>query len=208
MTIAPTAPATMVVVEHGDLPTATRPRGRPRSADIDAALLTATLDLAAEVGISKLSMDELAERAGVSKGAIYRRWSSKEELVIDALRSAMRPLDEVDTGTLRSDLVLYLGELAERFREGRMNDVLPHLIEVACHDDTIRSSLDDYVQYRRTPLRAIFDRAVARGELGDVDIEALIDVVIGAFVYRRLLTNSEIGDAYIQRLLAVVLPEL
>jgi AcrR family transcriptional regulator len=200
-------PTTMVGVQPGERPCEPRRRGRPRSAGIDAALLTATLDLAAEVGISRLSMDELAERAGVSKGTIYRRWSSKEELVIDALRSAMRPLDDVDTGALRTDLELYLGELAGRFRVGQMNDVLPHLIEVACHDDAIRSSLDDYVQNRRQPLRVIFEHAVVRGELGgDVDIETLIDVVIGPFVYRRLLTRSEIDDAYIERLLAIVLP--
>ena len=79
-------------------------------------MLAATLELAGEVGVSKMSMDDVAERAKVSKATIYRRWSSKEQLVLDALRSAMSPLDDVDTGSLRGDLELYLSELAQRFQ--------------------------------------------------------------------------------------------
>ena len=183
-------------------------RGRPRSAGVETAVLSSAIELAGEVGITKMSMDDLAERAGVSKATIYRRWSSKEELVLDALGSAMGPLDDVDTGSLRTDLDLYLGELVQRFEEGRLSDVLPHLIEVACHDDKIRSSLDDYVQFRRRPLRAIFEHAVARGELAvSVDLDVLIDAVIGPFVYRRLLSSGPIDEVFVDRLLGIVLPD-
>jgi AcrR family transcriptional regulator len=182
-------------------------RGRPRSVGVDEAVLAAALEIAGEVGITKLSMDDLAERAGVSKATIYRRWSSKESLVIDALKSAMGPLDDVDTGSLRHDLDLYLGELVSRMEAGRMSDILPHLIEVACHDGNVRSSLDDYVQYRRRPLRAIFQHAIGRGELSaDTDLDVLIDAVISPFVYRRLLSNDTLDADFVDRLLAVVLP--
>ena len=141
-------------------------RGRPRSIEADQAILTATIDLASEVGITGMSMDDVAQRAGVSKATIYRRWCSKEALVLDALRSATLPFDDVDTGTLSGDLDLYVGELDPPFRNnGPMNDVLPHLIEVSCHDETIRSSLDDYIRVRRVPLRTILTRAIERGEL-------------------------------------------
>lgn len=182
-------------------------RGRPRSVEADESILAATLELAGQVGINGMSMDDLAARANVSKSTIYRRWSSKEQLVLDALRSAMGPLDDVDTGSLRDDLDLYLDELIQRFHEGRMTDVLPHLIEVACHDESIRSSLDDYIAHRRRPLRAIFEHAVARGDLPrDADLDLLIDAIIGPFVYRRLLSNDEIDRRFVERLLAVVLP--
>ena len=82
--------------------------GRPRSAGVDEALLDATLQLAGEVGINGMSMDDLAQRAGVSKATIYRRWPSKEALVLDALASAIRPFDLVDTGSVRGDLEMYL----------------------------------------------------------------------------------------------------
>ena len=181
-------------------------RGRPRSADADVAILDAALALAGEVGVRALSMDEIASRAGVSKATIYRRWSSKEELVLDALRSAIEPVDAVDNGSLGADLRQYLREMADRMTASR-GDVLPHLIEVACYDPSIRTSLDDWVRHRRAPLHAIIERAVGRGELpSDIDVDLLLDALIGPFVYRRLLTGGPIDATVVERLLALVLP--
>jgi AcrR family transcriptional regulator len=192
----------------GDGPETPR-RGRPRSVEADQAILAATLDLASEVGITGMSMDDVAQRAGVSKATIYRRWCSKEALVLDALRSAVLPFDDVDSGTLRGDLDVYVGELTRRFGPGPMNDVLPHLIEVSCHDETIRSSLDDYIRVRRVPIRTILTRAVERGELPpDTDIDVTIDTMIGAFVYRRLLSHDTIDEHFAARLRAIVFPSL
>ena len=182
-------------------------RGRPRSADADEAILAATLELAGEVGINGMSMDDLAERAGVSKTTIYRRWTSKEQLVLEALRSAMGPLDDVDTGSVRDDLRAYLIELGERLWQGRMSDVLPHLVEVACHDEALRSRLDDYVQFRRAPMLAILGRGLDRGELpADTDLDVLADVLIGPFIYRRLLTHAPLDETFVDRVLGVALP--
>jgi AcrR family transcriptional regulator len=181
-------------------------RGRPRSVDADEAILAATLELAGEVGINGMSMDDLAERAGVSKTTIYRRWTSKEQLVLDALHSAMGPLDDVDTGSLGDDLRAYLIELGERMWRGRMSDVLPHLIEVACHDDALRSRLDDYVQFRRAPMLEILRRGLERGQLpADTDVEVLTDVLLGPFIYRRLLTHAPLDATFVDRLLGVAL---
>ena len=186
-----------------------RKRGRPRSTELDSAVLTATLELAGQVGISKLSMDDVADRAKVSKATIYRRWPSKEQLVLDALRSALSPFADVDTGSLRGDLETYLGELAQRFKTGAMSDVLPHLIEVACHDAKVRSSLDDYTQIRRIPLRAILERGQARREVrSGTDLDALIDAVLGALTYRRLLSHQPIDKKFVKALLTIVLPDL
>jgi len=124
-------------------------RGRPRSVEVDEAVLAATVELAGEVGVSRLSMDDVAVRAKVSKATIYRRWASKEALVLDALRAAMVPIEEVDTGSLRGDVEHYVRELVSRFHSGKMRDVLPHLIGVATHDPNLRCSLDDYMQTRR-----------------------------------------------------------
>ena len=182
-------------------------RGRPRSEAVAARILEATLDLVREVGINALSMDELAGRAGVSKATIYRRWSSKETLVIAALRSVITPFDEIDTGSMRDDLGLYLGELADRFSSQSGLDILPHLLEVSAHDEAVRASLDEYVRNRRRPLTAIFERARDRGELDeDVDVAVMVDAVIGPFIYRRLLSHDPIDADFVGRLLAVVLP--
>ena len=184
-------------------------RGRPRSVEVDEAVLAATVELAGEFGVSRLSMDDVAVRAKVSKATIYRRWASKEALVLDALRNAMVPIEEVDTGSLRGDLEHYLGELVNRFHSGKMRDVLPHLIGVATHDANLRCSLDDYMQTRRVPLRLILDRGFERGELSaDTDLDVLIDVIIGPFIYRKLLTHSVIDNEFTDKVLDLVLPNV
>jgi AcrR family transcriptional regulator len=183
-------------------------RGRPRSKELDASILGATLELASEVGIHGMSMDDVAQRAGVSKASIYRRWPSKELLVIDALRSAMGPLDAVDTGDVGSDLRAILGDLVARFSsKERMNDVLPHLIEVSTHDPTLRVELEAFMQLRRKPLRASLERGVGRGEVSpDADLDTLIDALLGPIMYRRLLTGAIIDTEFIERLMALVVP--
>ena len=184
-------------------------RGRPRSAEVDEAVLLATVELAGEVGVSRLSMDDVAVRAKVSKATIYRRWASKEALVLDALRAAMVPIEDDDTGSLPGDLERYLSELVNRFHSGKMRDVLPHLIGVACHDANLRCSLDDYMQTRRGPLQSILERAQARGELAaEIDLDVLIDVILGPFAYRKLLARAPIDEEFVVKLLAIVLPNL
>jgi len=182
-------------------------RGRPRAEGLDEVLLDVTLELAGEVGIHGMSMDDLAQRAGVSKATIYRRWPSKERLVLDALNRAMRPFDLIDTGSLRGDLDDYLRELARRMATGKASDVLPDLIAASVRDENLRASLDEYIRYRRQPLHTILSRGIERGELAaDADVEVLIDVLIGPFVYRRLLSHDRLDDDFVARLLGAVLP--
>jgi AcrR family transcriptional regulator len=181
-------------------------RGRPRTEGADEAILTATLELAGEVGFGGMSMDVVAERAGVSKATIYRRWSSKEALVLAALRSAIGPLDDVDLGSVRADLEAYLGDLSERMNSGKMSDLLPHLIEVSVGDPQVRCSLDDYVAFRRRPLIDILERGVARGELrADAEVTVLVDALIGPIIYRKLLTRAELSTEFAQFLIDLVL---
>ncbi|WP_414589293.1 TetR/AcrR family transcriptional regulator [Scytonema sp. PCC 10023] len=69
--------------------TAKKPLGRPRSTQSHQAILQATLELLAEVGFERMSMNAIATRAGVGKPIIYRRYKSKEELVADAIESKL-----------------------------------------------------------------------------------------------------------------------
>lgn len=182
-------------------------RGRPRVEGLDQALLDVTLEFAGEVGLHGMSMDELAQRAGVSKATIYRRWPSKERLVLEALNQAMRPFDVIDTGSLRGDLDDYLGELARRMATGKASDVLPDLIAASVRDPNLRASLDEYIRHRRQPLQTILGRGLERGELAvDTDVEVVIDALIGPFVYRRLLSHDPLDAAFVERLLRTVLP--
>ena len=90
-------------------------------------------------------MDLLAQRAGVGKATIYRRWESKEALILDALRITETPIPVPDEGNLRDDLFAYPCR-RRGFTPVRGSDVLPHLIEASCYDEQLRASLDDYAR--------------------------------------------------------------
>jgi len=165
------------------------PRGRPRDAGADEAILAATIELLGDGGIARLSMDHVAKRAGVGKATIYRRWPSKEQLVVDAL-SSTPTLEVPDTGTVRGDLIAYAERLAE-IAAMPTTDVLPHLIEAAVYDERLRRSLNDYSRSRQRALRAILKRGYERGELVDEDDrEMIVDVLMGAFFYRRMVSGD------------------
>src|SRR5438067_12612598 len=91
-----------------DTPVAVRPstRGRPRDPLCDEAILKATIELVAEVGYDRTTLDAVATRAGVSKPTIYRRWpAGKDQLVAAAVASRrLEVSDEADTGSLRGHL--------------------------------------------------------------------------------------------------------
>jgi len=176
-------------------------RGRPRRADADAAIIGATIELLEEFGVAGLSMDILAQRAGVGKATIYRRWDSKEAVILHALRMSDTPIPTPDEGNLRDDLCAYLDAVVAHFRPGRGSDILPHLIEASCYDDALRASLDDHNRRRQATARTLLQRGIDRGELpADTDVDVLVDVLLGPFVYRRLVTGAPLDDDYTQRL--------
>jgi AcrR family transcriptional regulator len=185
--------------------TAPRRPGRPRELRCDEAILRATLDILGEGGIAGLSIDGVAARAGVGKATIYRRWSSKEALVLEALSSDTEPIAVPDTGNLRHDLEVYFDHLIEKLAANDGSDVLPHLIEAACYDAEVRVSLDAYITLRQKPLLAILRRASQRGELAqDIDHKVLVEVLVGPLTYRRLLSGGRIDRAFVRKLLDIV----
>jgi AcrR family transcriptional regulator len=176
-------------------------RGRPRRADADGAILTATRELLSEVGVAGLSMDVLAQRAGVGKATIYRRWDSKEALILEALRMSTTPIPVPDEGNLRDDLFAYMDAVIECFSPGRGEDVLPHLIEASCYDEQLRASLDDYTLSRQATIRLLLGRGIERGELpADADVDLIVDVILAPFFYHHLLTGATVDRDFTHRL--------
>ncbi len=186
-------------------PTAPR-RGRPRDARCDQAILAATLEMLIEGGAANLSIDGVAQRAGVGKATIYRRWSSKEALVLEALSSDTSTLDVPDTGTLRGDLETYFDAMIARFERSNGADILPILIEAACYDPEVRASLDDYMRARRQPVVEALQRAQGRGEVAEsVDLAVLLDVLLAPITYRRNISRDRVDREYVTKLLDLVL---
>lgn len=173
-------------------------RGRPRNDACTDEILQATIELVAEVGLAGMTVDAVAARAGVGKATIYRRWPSKEELLLEAWRSRVPPPEVPDTGTLEGDLLSFLVLLAPT-EESRRQSTFPHMIAAARINPEVRVRFQEFVSARREPVRSILRRGIERGELpADTDVEVLYDLVMAPFFYRWLISDGPIDPAAIE----------
>ena len=171
--------------------------GRPREVRVDGAILAATLELVAEVGIHDFRMDDVAQRAGVGKAAIYRRYRSKDELVTAAVAALVSEITVPDTGSTREDLLALMRGAVEVYGDPIKAGVMPSLVgAMPQRPELARAVRDGFLSQRRAALRAVLDRGVARGDLrADLDVELALDVLGGALLYRLLVTGGPIdGD--------------
>src|SRR5437868_5357922 len=109
--------AMMGTVADPTIDTVRRGPGRPRSPEADHAILDATIALLAEGGYDALTMERVAARAGVGKATVYRRWGSKVELAVDALRASIADVEVHSTGSLGDDLIAYVSGMIMWLRE-------------------------------------------------------------------------------------------
>jgi AcrR family transcriptional regulator len=167
----------------------TRPPGRPRSARADRAILDATVDLFVEQGYQGMSIEAVAARAGVGKTTIYRRWPSKEDLVVDAIEELIFDVQPKDTGSLRDDLVDLLVQLQTVLTSTRAGEVFPRMLpEVAAASPLGRAWLEKVIQPRFAMLGSMLRRAVDRGELPDgVDLEVARGMLVGPLIFWKLM---------------------
>jgi AcrR family transcriptional regulator len=174
--------------------TATEARrpGRPRNADADDAILDAALEVLAEVGPARFTVDEVALRAGCGKATIYRRWPSRGALLLDTghHRLGMR-VDDPDTGSIRGDLVAFIGALAQKMHDTPAGRIMPAVIAEAVVNPEMRRVLSAFVRDRRQIPLAALRRAVERGELPpDTDLDLVLDL-LGGMVFLRVLMLGE-----------------
>jgi AcrR family transcriptional regulator len=190
------------------------PTRRKRRLDrsLDAAILDAALAGVAEQGYDRLSMDDIASRAGVGKAAIYRRWPSKEVVVADAIahwRRGRAPVDPPNTGSLTDDVEALIAAVPE-FNDAELNTikVIVGVATAAMHNPVLAAALDDLVlSIPRQVVRSVLDNAVARGEIpAGRDLSLIPDVALGLNVI-RVMTGRPIDRVYVRRVLEdVILP--
>ncbi|MFI7536779.1 TetR/AcrR family transcriptional regulator [Streptosporangium sp. NPDC049376] len=190
------------------------PRGRPRDTQVDERVLRIAAALIFERGYAGLSVDEVAEQAGVAKTTLYRRWPTKDHLAV-AVVARLQADDEItDTGDIRTDLVDYLEKIAaglNRMRaaggnRGPSAGAVGELVGAAArHEDIGRLGREQYAR-RNAIVLALIERARLRGELrADLDAEALFDQLAGALYYRVMITGAPIDRAYAERLVSCAL---
>jgi AcrR family transcriptional regulator len=171
------------------VPTApSRPPGRPRSVLADKAIQDAAIDLFVEQGFEAMSMEGVAARAGVGKTTIYRRWDSKEELVMEAVTCHFTSIEDPDKGSLREDLSHLLMTFQQTAVTTPVGRVFPRVVaEVAGGSALGRLYSRRVIEPRRQMLRSIFRRGIRRGELPTgTDIELGIELIMGPLMLRRL----------------------
>lgn len=181
---------------------ARRPPGRPRDVHVHQAVLKAALDLLAEKGWSGLTMEGVAARANTAKGTVYRWWSSKVELVTEALVAESAPyLPAPDTGTFFGDYVTVLEGLARALREPRSRALASLLFEAARNPELGKALREHLTMPRRAHLVDAVARGIERGELrADVDVEVLVDAGVAQILYRFLVNGERLPEDLPQRI--------
>ncbi|MDQ0789277.1 AcrR family transcriptional regulator [Streptomyces sp. B3I8] len=192
-----------MVADMPSRPSAPRPAGRPRSAAADAAILQATRAALVELGWSRLTLGDVATRAGVAKTTLYRRWAGKNELVVDAVAVLFDELELPDRGSLAADVEGVVRQFAAILDRPETKTALMAVVAEATRDAPLRERIRTSIVERQKRLvvegRA---RATARGELpAEPDAGAahraadlIFDVVAGAVVHRTLV-SGEPADA-------------
>ena len=189
---------------------ATVPRGRPRSAEADAAIHQATVDLLVADGYAGLTMSGVAGRAGVSTATLYRRWSSKLELVVDVLTLRAEETPVPDTGSLEGDCRSMLHTLVDKARTTPSTQILAGLVGEIGRNPELASALRaNLIAPRREALKEVFRRAQGRGELsGDVDVALAADLLFAPLYHRLLVTGEPVTVRVADRLCDLVLKAL
>jgi AcrR family transcriptional regulator len=171
-------------------------RGRALDAQRDVALCQATIELLAEIGYDRLTIDAVAARARSSKATIYRRWPGKAELVVDALHRLKGAPLVPDTGSLQGDLeaIARGSASADNLLDAQL---MMGLVSALTRDAELRRVFRErLIDPHTESLRRVFEHAVARGEVaGDRDLDLLVSVY-PALMLRQLLMSGEIPDAH------------
>jgi AcrR family transcriptional regulator len=182
---------------------------RPRiEGDREQEILDATLEVLADVGYDRLTMDAVAAKAKASKATLYRRWTNKVSLVIEALQHVKGPHEIPDTGSLRGDLQQVfcgVGGLVDPTSVSTFASVLTAITRDAAFAEAFRR---DVVGPKIAVSRKLWERARDRGELrDDVDLDLLEPALAGIVLHRVFVMGEVPGPDVITRVIdQIILP--
>src|ERR1700740_2649553 len=184
-----------------------RPPGRPRSEQAPQAILRSTLRLLGQSGFSDLTIEDVADRAGVGKTTVYRWWPNKGALIADAFASnTTRTLRFPDTGSVFTDMSRQMRQLVKVFRSPRGRIVSAILAAGQSDKDVIAAFRDRFLWPRRQEAYATLRRGIRRGELRkDVDPDLVLDSLYGPIYMRFLIRHDRLTPEFVDRLCALVL---
>lgn len=170
--------------------------GRPRSSRADQAILVAAIELLAEVGYQAMSIEAIAERAGVSKPTIYRRYSGKEELVADAIESLREEVPIPDVGSLKADIQTLLESAVQMVQSALARQTMAMIISSATSSPQFAQIYaTKYLMPRREAFGIILDRAKARNEIRQSTDNGLFFDFVSGIMFHALIFEPQ-GESY------------
>jgi AcrR family transcriptional regulator len=180
--------------------------GRKRSEESRQAILTAALELTAELGYAGLTIDGIAARSGTGKQTIYRWWPSKADVLLEGLAVKADLFVPIpDEGTYAADLRQFLVASFALGSKPAVADALRALMAQAQVDPEFRPRLQPFLQSRRDALGLLVDRANARGDLpATPSPDTVADLVFGVIWYRLLATERPLDEHLADELVAVL----
>ncbi|GIM28412.1 TetR family transcriptional regulator [Clostridium polyendosporum] len=181
--------------------------GRPRCEKTKTAILSAAYDLLLENGFGAVTIEKIAERAGVSKATIYKWWPNKAAVVVDGFLNATNTkLPIPDTGSTIKDMLIQVNNFV-KFLMSREGNVITEIIAEGQSDPKLAETYRTiYFKPRRNISKQILERGISRGELRkDLNIEVSIDLIWGPVFYRLLITGEVIDSTFVENLVNYVL---
>jgi AcrR family transcriptional regulator len=168
--------------------------GRPREEATEQAITAAAREVLAAKGVSRMSMEHVAARAGVAKSTLYRRWPSKVELAVHAVAIQFDEIEVGDHGSLAADMRAGIEEAATLLRDPSTGGAYAALLAESARDpDGVGVQVRESLSTRLHALVATsVERAIRRGEIRPemVDVDLLADVVVGSVMHRALVTGE------------------
>lgn len=182
-------------------------RGRPRDPAIDEAIFAAFVELVAEQGYPATTMDQVAERAGVAKTTLYRRWGSRGELMLDVHRSFVDVPAPPDTGSLEGDLATIARLMGALHSDPQVVRMLSATVgELIANDELAHVFREQLLAGRLDSLRTIFARAVERGEApAGLDYDGYAYMIMGSNMFRSMIAGLGFDQAFAETVIRTVL---
>ncbi len=182
-------------------------RKQPRGDAVVRKVLETTLDELARVGLDRLSVPEVAERAGVHKTSIYRRWPTKEALVQAALDERLPHGQALpDAGSLEADLSALAHEVAAFLSSPRGTGVVRTVFGGSDDSAVYALAREAWAESGGAAAHRVVERAWARGDLPrDADVELLLFSMAGALLHRVFIERGPTDDAWVARLIRLML---
>jgi AcrR family transcriptional regulator len=178
-----------------------------RVARVREVVLTAACQLLTESEIGEqVTIDAVADRAGVSEAAIYRHWRTVSALLLDACARLGAHSAVPDTGSIRVDLLVLATDLAEKLQTARWATVLPSIIDAAERDPGLVGAQTQLLADLIGPFRTVIERGRKEAKLsGDDSTSDLIAAIVGPLFYRRWFSREHLDERFVRNVIDNVL---